>query len=543
MPTEIELKLALDPAATPAVLRHPAVVAARAGRMRTNRLLAHYYDSPDERLAQHDVALRVRRVGRRWIQTLKGPADVAGGAGLQVRGEWEWPVRDARPDPALAATTPWHKLVTKTLRRGPLARRFSTEFERRALPLVFPDGTRAELAVDQGHIRAMGDGRLRRVPLCEVEIELAQGDAANLYRLALALAADLPLAVLTTSKAERGHALRHGLQPFHGGPVHATHTALAPDATAAEALAAIARECLGQIAANAPGLLADRDPEWVHQMRVGTRRLRSCLSLAAAALPDAPLDEVRAEIRWLAETLGRARDWDVLATQTLPPFVEALARDDAFAPGVTRIRHRVAARRRLAAAAAREAVASRRFQRLLLATALFVAGFGPRAAAADPAPAANAPDTLPPDAGAATAVAASAPRNGERADTFAAALLARRDRKLRQRGKAIAQASDRDRHAARIAAKRVRYAAEFFAPLFPRRRTRAYIEALADLQDALGEYNDAVTAAARAGELAGAADGAAAAALCGWMASRRAALEPRLAKAWRSFESCDPFWR
>ena len=518
VPTEIELKLAIDPTAVPGLLRHPALQAVRTGRLRTSRLVAHYYDSPDARLARNDLALRVRREGRRWIQTLKGPAEPTGGAGLQVRGEWAWPVRDAALDPALVATTPWHKVLAKALRRGGLVRCFSTEFARRTLPLAFPDGTHAELAIDRGEIRAFANGRLRRAPICEIEIELKAGEVVNLYRLALALRADLPLRVLADSKAARGYALRRGAHLVNDEPVHAARVALAPDASAVEALAAVARECLHQIAANAAGLLSETDPEWIHQMRVGTRRLRSCLSLVVHVAPAVPLDDVRADIKWLAKILGHARDWDVFTTQTLPPFVAAFARDETLAPGLARVRARVAARRRSARAAARAAVASPRFHRLLLATALAVASIGVDAASA------------------------STRAQSDRADSFAAALLARRHRKLLERGAALAHASDQERHAARIAAKRLRYAAEFFAPLFARRRAGGYVEALAELQDVLGQCNDAASASAHAAELAGTTDATLAATIRGWAAAHGAALAPGLAKAWRRFESAKPFW-
>jgi len=554
MPTEIELKLAIDPAAMDGLLRHPALEAVRNGRMRTTRLLAHYYDSPDARLAREGVALRVRREGRRWIQTLKGPPDNTAGAGLQVRGEWAWVLRDGVLDPSLAASTPWHKLVAKTLRRGALARCFTTEFERRALPLAFADGTHAELAIDRGHVRAMCDGRLRRAPISEVEIELKSGDAANLYRLALALSTDLPMAVLTASKAARGYALRRGARLVADEPVHAARVTLTSDATAADALAIVARECLHQIAANAPGLLIERDPEWVHQMRVGTRRLRSCLSLVTHAAPELPIDEVRTEVKWLAELLGHARDWDVFAMQTLPPFAASFARDDALAPGIVRLRARAGTRRRAARAAARAAVASPRFHRLLLATGLAFASNGLGATStSDVASEGQSLPGEPFDAAAGTHI--NAPANGDvaamggavpppvdRADAFAAALLTRRHGRLHEHGTALAQASDQERHAARIAAKRLRYAAEFFAPMFPRKRARVYTESLAELQDVLGHYNDVATASTRAAELAGTADSMVAAALRGWLAAQRAVLSPRLAKAWREFEACEPFW-
>jgi len=59
---------------------------------------------------------------------------------------------------------------------------------------------------------------------------------------------------------------------------------------------------LHQIAANATGLVNDRDPEWVHQMRIGTRRLRSCLTLAAKLMPSESLDTALTELEWLAKS-------------------------------------------------------------------------------------------------------------------------------------------------------------------------------------------------------------------------------------------------
>ena len=84
--------------------------------------------------------------------------------------------------------------------------------------------------------------------------------------------------------------------------------------------------------------------------------------------------------------------------------------------------------------------------------------------------------------------------------------------------------------------------AEFFAPLFPGKRTRTYLETLAAAQDALGQFNDAVTAAALATELSGLAEDAAAGAVRGWVAAQAAALEPSLAKAVRRFHAAKPFW-
>ena len=519
--TEIELKLALDAAQMPLLLRHPALRPLRRGRTRTARLASTYFDSPDFRLHRGEVALRVRRIGRRWVQTLKGPPRAAAGAGLHARAEYEWPLPGPAIDLSRLAATPWKRLVAKVAEGG-LVPCCTTDFERRTVDLEFPDGTTAQLCVDRGEIRAVYGGRVRRVPIAEVEIELTRGDEANLFRLAVALAADLPLAVLTESKSERGYALRRGLPSRVASPVRAAKVTLAADATVADALGAIGRECLHQIAANAGGVVADDDVEWIHQMRVGTRRLRSCLSLMAPFASRDLLDPVIAEVKWLADILGKARDWDVFVTETLPPLSAWFVRDAGSAPGIKRVRERATRHRLAARKNARAAVSSPRLQRLLLA-----AGF------------ACTPSQL---------AALAAPPATERADqaegarSFAVKLLARRHRKFAGLAATLVQAGNEERHAARIAAKRLRYGAEFFAPLFPGKRTRTYLETLAAAQDALGQFNDAVTAAALASKLSGLADDAASGAVRGWVAAQAAALEPDLAKALRRFTAAKTFW-
>jgi inorganic triphosphatase YgiF len=518
VPAEIELKLALDPVAIPhptRLGRHPAIAAVKSGRAHSARVVSTYYDTSDFRLAREGIALRLRRDGRRWLQTVKGPPLAGSGAGLHGRDEHECRLPGPRLDPARLATTPWRKLLAKAQQRGDLVPQFTTDFLRQTIPLAFPDGTRSTLALDVGAIRAR---RLpgRRAPIAEIEIELVAGSAARLYELALALSDDWPLTVATANKAERGYALVRGEPDGWRLPVRAGAAEIGAKATAEAALRAIAQECLHQIAANAAGLVADSDPEWVHQMRIGTRRLRSCLALIAPVAPAERVDPLVAEIRWLAGILGAARDWDVFALETLPPLALGFAHDPAAVTGLKRLRRRVAAKRSAARAATREAVRSPRFQRLLLATGAFCAT--PRFGMRDDA-GSNAP-----------------------AQPFAAGLLARRQRKLARRAMALENGTAEERHAARIAAKKLRYAAEFFAPLFPGKRTRAYLKALGALQDALGHCNDAATAARLAAGLAGDADQVTVGAVRGWVAARAAALLPELARAWRRFAGTKRFW-
>jgi len=65
--------------------------------------------------------------------------------------------------------------------------------------------------------------------------------------------------------------------------------------------------------------IAGADPEYLHQMRVALRRLRTAFDIFADAAPDAAgLD---GELRWLSRALERARDWDVFVADTLKPML------------------------------------------------------------------------------------------------------------------------------------------------------------------------------------------------------------------------------
>src|SRR3546814_3474972 len=98
--TETALKLAVDSSALDALADAPAVVERARNRGTVRRLENIYFDTADRRLHRRGLALRVRRIGRRYVQTLKSDA-AAGPGGALRRGEWEAPV--GSPEPDLAA--------------------------------------------------------------------------------------------------------------------------------------------------------------------------------------------------------------------------------------------------------------------------------------------------------------------------------------------------------------------------------------------------------------------------------------------------------
>jgi len=511
---EIELKLRIAPRDVRRILALPEVRAARAGPARTARFTAVYVDTRDSRLAAAGLALRLRREGRRWVQTLKGPAESGSGAGIASRLEFERPRGSAaRPpalDPAQWDATPWRALLVDAAAQG-LVPRFATDFRRTTVPLALPDGTRATLCLDVGEVR---DGRGRASPIAEMEVELDEGALASLYHFVDAIGIAVPLAVETRSKAQRGYALATG---DTRAPARATHPLVGPDDAAAPALATLMRACTAQIADNADGTSTSDDPEWVHQLRIGTRRLRSLLALLRDCVPKERRASVAADAQWLARALGPARDLDVLVDETLPG-----ARDGADARGrrpLAAFARRARRARIEARAAARSAVGSPRFTRLLL---------GAGALAATPGLGA------PVRTRGARALAASI------AD-FATPWLDLRHRKLVRLGRGLDDATPEERHEVRLAAKRLRYDAEFFAGAFPGPRTSEYRKALARLQDALGAQVDAYVAVRLARAIEGA--GSPAASVLEAQITRDAqAARARLSKRWRAFRDAPRFF-
>ena len=517
-PVETELKLRIAPDAVAKLPRHPALAAVKRGRARRTRVVSTYYDTEDRALAAAGIVLRLRRDGRRWVQTVKGPAAATKGGGVAARTEFEWPVAGGRLDPLRFATTPFRRALGRAEQSG-LVAHFTTDVARTTIPLAFPDSTMALLCIDVGQVRTADAGPVVRAPIHEIEIELEAGDVAQLFDLAHALAADVPLAFEPASKAERGFALRH---PPAEAPIRAGDADLPAKCTAGEAFAAFIRACLQQIEGNARGVVALDDPEWIHQMRIGVRRLRACLSLARKGMAPTRIEPLRVELRWLAQALGPARDLDVFTADTLPAFAEAVRHGGTAAPlgaAFAKLAARAATRRKEARVLARTAVASPRFVRLVLFAAA-LANASCANAAGDARHAANL---------------------ARPARDYARPLLRRRHRDLIALGTDLAHATPEARHAARLAAKKLRYATEFFASLYPTKRTGNYRRALTALQDELGLWNDTHNAARLAAELAG-PQSPAAAAFSGWAAARGAERGDALAAAWGGFAKARPFW-
>lgn len=511
MPAEIELKLAISPQDVPKLARIPLLKSSSRGSVSTSHVFSIYYDTPDFELRDQRVALRLRRVGARWMQTLKTAGRVE--AGLHEREEIETPVpAQILNYPVLAESGVAGVLADPKLpyRLRPV---FVTDFRRTTRHLHPAAGTEIEVSVDRGTISA-GAAQL---PVSEIELELKSGAPDQLLQFALGLLERVPLRLEAASKAQRGYALAAGLT---AAPVKATLPTLPPDTPVSEAFRTIVFACIAHLQANERGLLETQDPEYLHQARVALRRLRAALSVFSGAFPRALFEEVIAGLRELGGSLGPARDWDVFAIETLPALSAYFPGD----AGLHALIERTAELRVAADDAARQAVASPRHTELLLKlTGIFL----------------REPWLQLDDS-------ASAAQRALPLLEFSASVLQRRHRKTLKHGRHLSEIDAAGLHALRIQVKKLRYPAEFFSTLYNGNGLREYLKALAELQQLLGELNDGATVE-RLIELlrerAGSEQWLEAAGLVrGWAAGGAPARRTQLAQAWQRFRDCKVFW-
>jgi len=507
--SEIELKLTFPRAALRKLGAHRLVRGA--ARPVTRKLHTVYYDTPSLDLWRRGVALRVRRAGRRWIQTVKGGGSVRGG--LHERTEIESEVAGPQPELARVRSGELAAVFASPQVRGQLRPVFITDFSRSSRTLELGGDTTVEASIDSGGIR--GGGRSESVN--ELELELKSGEVSRLYDLALELLKDVPLTIENRSKAERGFALARGESL---APVKSQPPTLATGMAVDEAFTAVIWASLAHLQANERGMLAGADPEYLHQMRVALRRLRSALSVFAPVLPPHAAAPIAAELKWLGSALGPARDWDVFLTETLPPVRAEFGEH----PALAAFDHQCASLRRQAARRARRTVASPRYQRLVLTLA----------------------GRLTAQAWSAALDEAGRARLAAPVVEFAGAVLEPRYARVRKRARKLASLSPAELHRLRIAIKKFRYATDFFAGLYEGRRARETLKRLARLQDILGAINDAATVGNLVAEVLHGANGRQAAEargiLLGWSRGRAATLRRELNAAWKAFRAAEKFW-
>jgi inorganic triphosphatase YgiF len=498
-PREVELKLALPAGSEAALASHPKFHTPAERRHEVTT----YFDTPEHRLEQAGISLRVRCAGGRTVQTVKAARR---NAVVNDREEWEWPLQQARPDLSLLGETGLAGALPEDQVLEPV---LTTDVDRTTRRFALEGGTLVEAALDVGTIAA---GEARET-IRELELELHAGPAAPLYRLALELHAATPLIVTLDSKFERGLRLRTGST----ATAHkAEAIALAPDLSAVEVFRRIIAAALGHLMMNRPAAWCG-SAEGVHQMRVAIRRLRAALVLFKPHLEPHATARFEDELRRLGQVFGAARDWDVFCLEMLPgAFSTAGAGSwrDLLAPPAE-------AKREAAHRQVTRELDSPAFTTLVLGLAAWVeAGREHLGVVGDAA-------------------------LDDRIGRLAGCLLDRLAQKVDRRARHLGQSSDAERHALRKSLKKMRYAVDDLRAIYPADDTAAYQRGCKRLQQVLGRLNDAVTATAlafRLSEGARADLAGAAAALAEYHSRGRSAALHKLDKRWQRFAAEKRFW-
>jgi CHAD domain-containing protein len=489
----IELELSPDDAVK--LIRLPALSASRAGRPKNGILKIVWYDTADGELAARGLSLSEH--GAVWRLERLLPDDGP-----------DW--LPATPAPLLASAATradLEKCLPAGSLPGPLAPTAAFTGRQRDIPLAC-GGAPARLTILEGTLR----GVLQDSPVCRL---ILSGEARAMAGLAMELAIHAPVRPPLTSLAAQAFAVARAVAPAArrlGAP------SVPPQASIAEAMTVITGHLADVILYWGGMIETAQTPEPVHQMRVAVRRLRSALSVFRRAVPDDRrwLDDLAADLKALAGLLGVARDWDVFLAETGSDVRAAFAEDRRIASMMD-----AAAKKRLAAYAALRGflATDAGWRRLRLALALL-------------------PSLRPWE------TSGQADRLTKPAADYACSALERRLKQVLEAGASLDGLPQDHLHEIRKRAKRLRYAIEFFAPLFAEKAVRKYLAKLEELQEDFGAMNDTAVACTLVSTLGGGTERAfAAGAVQGYGAARVTRSARKLHRGWSKFYRQTPFWQ
>jgi triphosphatase len=345
---------------------------------------------------------------------------------------------------------------------------------------------------------------------------LKSGNAGVLFDLGTKLLDAAPLQLGTRSKAERGYALAFNVvQPASKAELFGITAEHVVD----DVIALLVGSCWHHLLKNHAVAKDGSDPEGVHQMRIALRRLRTICALFGRDIPSPAFQAVNSEARWLMQQLGPARDWDVFAETTVTRLVAA-------APDVDLggLREAVERQRKSSYDALQAVLADARCSRFLLSLGHMVERRGWRN-----------------EINSEALVVLSQPM-----PAVAGKLLSRLHRKALKRGSHFRQLNIDAQHDLRIDLKKLRYAAEFFLPLYSAHGpAKRYVKRLTGVQAGLGRARDIASSRPLLDAIKQDDQPAfhlAIGAVVGWQARDRIAVKKTLRKRWRRFKGTPTFW-
>ncbi len=456
---ELELKLLIDEAAAREIWNRALQVHLASVRPRARKIKSTYVDTPDHSLHRKGISLRLRRDGRRWLQTVKAGASLNGG--ISKVTEFETTAPDGRLEVAAISDEKLRNKVGRLVRGAPLIPVCETLVKRAEGEVRSESGTRALLAVDVVEIRA--DEQSGK--LFELELEYQEGAPGGLFDIARILLPDGGVTFSRMSKAERGYLLAEtGKVEPAPAPRTARTVSIARSGSAGRAAQKVLRECAGQIADNINATLQLPVSEGPHQLRIGLRRLRSALQVFRKAIACPAATYLGQEAKWLGQEVGKLRDLDVMLHDLVLPAAKACP----FEPGFASLGGLLEDQAGRAREDLRETLRSNRVQVFLFNLMRFTETRGWRVRDKK-----NRSSRLAIPVG-----------------KLAAKALNKRWAKVRKRARNIQELSVEERHELRKELKSLRYAVEFMGPLYPVGKQKPFLKRLKKLQVLFGDLND-----------------------------------------------------
>ena len=491
---EFELKFEIPAQSLPKI-----VAAVHAKKAQLQILQACYFDTKDGALAKNGLTLRMRKEGNDWVQTAKGLTSNSLERlehNVEIAASKTNVTKNIAPSTKTANSKPSNpmpsidlsrhtdekigKLIMSALKIKPngliplLMPLYETDVQRLKFTVKHA-GSLIEIALDQGMVISGG----RSATLCELEIELKQGKPEHAIALARTWCAKYGLWLSTINKSIKGQRLYDGLLSSQLKQKNLDkNTKLVGKANGQQLVKAVFQSCLNQILANASEIASgSQNAEHIHQLRVGIRRLRTAMRELTVLVDgidtawEKPLiDAFRA--------LGQHRDNDHL-NHVLQPQIVAEGGSDVST-------HMDAAKLLDAGLVVRSKV----FQDTLLCLIAFVNSSylnGSDLSDAEDSDAKNAADN------------AKENYKHKKVTKILANRLDKLHEKIIKEGKKFLALTETQQHSVRKHFKRLRYLAEFSAPIFvtsstEKKRSLAFITALKPVQDALGLYNDELIA-------------------------------------------------
>ncbi|BCT89497.1 MULTISPECIES: CYTH and CHAD domain-containing protein [Acinetobacter] len=455
-----------------------------------HHLCAKYFDTADQQLQQHKIALRQRLEDQQWFQTLKAPSQHQ-----FERFELEEAL-DTAPDRCDLKVYSKHKQARKILKQAlhtldtTLSLQFETDVER---DLWVKDyrGSQIEIALDRGEIRSKG----QTLDIYEVEFELKSGRLSDLIDFVKPWIQRYQLWLDVRSKSERGYALLNNKTDL---PVqHQTTLELAAKDDIHHILQKIISNCLTHLFPNATAIaLENYNSDHVHQARVAIRRLRSALKIFQPYHQDLP-EEWQDQLRNIFQQLGSTRDRDALA-ESLLPQLEAAGSPVLQLPPAQQDQTDIS-----------QLFKESTTMELILELLRF------------------------------------SQDQSEKQQKSSHKILCKGLSKLHQKVCADAESYQEldieSRHRTRKRVKRLRYNVEFLQSLFPEKEVKRYLKALKPLQETLGHYNDLFVAESLYRPYA--KKHSKAWFVIGWLTAEQQHLSKQAAEQLQKFSHTKPFWQ